>query len=73
MAIEFIATLTESKPSMIRKLRGVLATFVPMLLQMLVEKEENPEWNNGEESDLPDESAELAAETLDRLSIALRK
>ena len=47
-AIEFFVTLCESKTSIVRKQVQILTKFVSLLLSMMADIEDNPNWNQGE-------------------------
>jgi len=71
-AMEFLVTLAENRPGMLRKLPKFLETLVPVVLNFMLELEDDPEWNQGEEEDEVDiTNADVGEESLDRLSIGL--
>jgi hypothetical protein len=74
-AVEIVATIAEAAPGMIRKLPGFLDSFLPVLLDMMCETEDDPSWyqrtenTNEDEDDF--ENCDMAAEILDRVSVFL--
>ncbi|KAI0224095.1 Importin-5 [Lamellibrachia satsuma] len=74
LAMEVIVTLSETAPAMIRKFSGkFLNDFVPQVLRMMVELEEDPDWAVADEiEDEDNDSNAIAGESaLDRLACGL--
>jgi hypothetical protein len=71
MAMEFIVSVAENRPGMVRKKELTIQRIIPILLEMIHDLEDNPDWNEGEEADLEDANSEVGSESLDRLSLAL--
>lgn len=71
LGLEFLVTLAESKPGMIRRIPKYVETLVPILLNMMLDMEDDPDWYTGKDDDDVDiTNADVGEESLDRLSIA---
>eukprot|EP01117_Protostelium_nocturnum_P017390 TRINITY_DN7083_c0_g1_i2.p1 TRINITY_DN7083_c0_g1~~TRINITY_DN7083_c0_g1_i2.p1 ORF type:complete len:1021 (-),score=279.53 TRINITY_DN7083_c0_g1_i2:1847-4909(-) len=74
LALEFIATLCESRPAMVRKHPGFLETVIPLIVEMMWDIEDDEDWYEGNDEDYSEvdiTDSDIGEETLDRLSIAL--
>jgi hypothetical protein len=47
LALEFLVTLAESKPGLVRKFPKYVETVVPIVINFMLEVEENSRWNEG--------------------------
>lgn len=74
LAVEFLVTLTEKAPAMVRKMPAFTQHLFPLALNMMLETEDNQEWyqgGSGDEEDTEYTSYDVGEEALDRISIAL--
>eukprot|EP01102_Stenamoeba_stenopodia_P001227 TRINITY_DN1105_c0_g1_i3.p1 TRINITY_DN1105_c0_g1~~TRINITY_DN1105_c0_g1_i3.p1 ORF type:complete len:762 (-),score=222.20 TRINITY_DN1105_c0_g1_i3:1190-3475(-) len=71
LGIEFLVTLCESRPGMTKKIPDFIQRTIPVILQMMVDLEENPAWNKGEDEDMEDLNCTIGEEALDRMALAL--
>jgi len=72
LTIEFLVSLSESKPGMLRKNNTILNKFVPVLLNYITDIEEEPEWYTTEDSEeFNNTNREVAEEAFDRLALSL--
>jgi len=71
LGVEFLVTLCESRPGMTKKIPDFVQRTIPVLLHMMVDLEENPTWNKGEEEDMEDLNCTIGEEALDRIALAL--
>eukprot|EP01114_Cavostelium_apophysatum_P016598 TRINITY_DN4762_c0_g1_i1.p1 TRINITY_DN4762_c0_g1~~TRINITY_DN4762_c0_g1_i1.p1 ORF type:complete len:1093 (-),score=369.83 TRINITY_DN4762_c0_g1_i1:62-3340(-) len=73
LGVEFLVTLAESRPSMVRKIPHYLEKLVPVLFKMMLELDDDDEWNTGmgNEDDVDITDSDIAEESLDRLALAL--
>jgi len=74
LGLEFLVTLTESKPSMMRKFPKFLEEIIPIVLNMMLDIEETEEWNtktNEEEDDVDISNSDIGEESLDRLALSI--
>eukprot|EP01104_Vermistella_antarctica_P004136 TRINITY_DN14645_c0_g1_i1.p1 TRINITY_DN14645_c0_g1~~TRINITY_DN14645_c0_g1_i1.p1 ORF type:complete len:1121 (+),score=317.63 TRINITY_DN14645_c0_g1_i1:83-3364(+) len=72
LALEMLITIAEKRPGMLKQ---HVPTFVqdvlPHVLNLMLQLEENPNWNLGPDKDLEDEEHAIGQESLDRLAVAL--
>jgi len=73
MAIEFILTLAENKPGMVRKIPALVERFLPICLQFMMELDESEEWYNQEDDEDDEEltNKDFGEEAIDRFALAL--
>lgn len=75
LALEFLVTLAENKPSMIRKYPKFLESVLPIVLNMMTQLDEDIiDWNNTkeeEDDDIDISNSDIGEESLDRLAISL--
>ena len=72
LGVEFLVTLAESKPGMTRKHKNFVEVLIPIILNMMLDLEDNEDWNNGDdETDVDITNSDVGEESLDRLSLAL--
>lgn len=71
LGLECLVTLTTVRPGMMKKVPEFTQRLIPIVLNMMVDLEENPKWNLGDEEDLEDTNCNIGEESLDRLAIAL--
>lgn len=72
LAIEFLTTLAESRPGMIRKIPKFCETLIPIVLNLMIDLEDDPEWgNSSEEDEIEITNSDVGEEVLDRLALAL--
>lgn len=72
LGVEFLVTLTEQRPGMLRKFPQFVENFLPVLLLMMMDLEDDPEWNQEDEEDAIDiTNSDVGEEALDRISLAL--
>lgn len=74
LALEFLVTVSEKLPSQCRKMGNFVQSVFPVGLNMMLEKEDDPDWYEQEDDDeLGDSYTNFDAgqESLDRIAIAL--
>lgn len=76
LGLEFLLTLTEVKPAMLRKFPKFVETVVPVVIGMMLELEDDPDWHTGNDQDDDDHDPEnsnsdMGEEALDRLALSL--
>lgn len=73
MALEFLVSVAEKLPSQCRKMGTFVRSVFPVGLQMMLEREDDPEWYEQEEEEDTSEYTlfDCGQESLDRIAIAL--
>jgi hypothetical protein len=71
VALEFLVTLCESKPGMMRKVPNFIPSLVNMCLAMLLELEHDKEWFTRSSDAVEMTNSDIASESLDRLCLCL--
>jgi len=51
LAVEFLTTLSETRPQMMRKVPNFIEQLLPVLLNMMMEIEEYDDWNDHDDAD----------------------
>lgn len=73
MALEFLVSVAEKLPTQCRKMGTFVRSVFPVGLQMMLDREDDPEWYEQEEEEDSSEYTlfDCGQESLDRLAIAL--
>ncbi len=71
VALEFLVTLCESKPGMMRKVPNFIPSLVNMCLAMLLELEHDKDWFTRSADAVELTNSDVASEALDRLCLCL--
>lgn len=74
LALEFLITFIENKPTLSKNIPGFVGSFVLVLLQIMLDMEETTieEWNETKDDEDQDDIPIVAQEILDRLCLALK-
>jgi len=74
VAVEFLLTLAENKPGMVRKIPKYLDTLIPIIIHMMLQVEDDDQWNQGldeDDDDVDITDSDIGEEALDRICLAL--
>jgi len=73
MAVEFILTLAENKPGMVRKIPSLVDRFLPICLRFMMELDDSEEWYNQEddEDDAELTNKDFGEEAIDRFALSM--
>eukprot|EP01118_Nematostelium_gracile_P003268 TRINITY_DN1371_c0_g1_i5.p1 TRINITY_DN1371_c0_g1~~TRINITY_DN1371_c0_g1_i5.p1 ORF type:complete len:1087 (+),score=330.68 TRINITY_DN1371_c0_g1_i5:98-3358(+) len=71
LGVEFLVSLTESKPGLAKKLKNYVQTLIHIILQFMLELDDDPHWGDPTPSEVDRENADYGEEALDRVSLAL--
>lgn len=72
LGVEFLITLCESKPTMLRKLPKFVENLIPIVLKFMLDLEDDEDWNEQSDEDNIDiANSDVGEEALDRLALAL--
>lgn len=72
LSLEFLITLAENRPGMVRKNAKFIEGIIPILLMLMIGLEDDEDWGTSTEEDEVDiTNVDIGEEDLDRLAIAL--
>eukprot|EP01099_Mayorella_cantabrigiensis_P001326 TRINITY_DN1575_c0_g1_i1.p1 TRINITY_DN1575_c0_g1~~TRINITY_DN1575_c0_g1_i1.p1 ORF type:complete len:1131 (+),score=337.45 TRINITY_DN1575_c0_g1_i1:1-3393(+) len=73
MAVEFILTLAENKPGMVRKIPSLVDRFLPICLRFMMELDEAEDWYNQEDDEDDEEltNKDFGEEAIDRFALSM--
>ena len=75
LALEFLLTVAEQTPTTARKMGGFCASVVPVALRMMLDVEDDADWEEEQEEDEKTEitNYDVGEEALDRIAIGARR
>ncbi|KAL6068524.1 Importin-5 [Balamuthia mandrillaris] len=73
LGLEFLVTLAEQRPGMVRKIPSFVQNLIPVVLNFMLALEDDPEWEESEddEDSVEVRTSEVGDECMDRLALAL--
>jgi len=72
LGVEFLVTLGEGRPGMVRKIPKFVESVIPVILNMMLSIDDNADWaTSKEEDDVDVTDPDVGEEALDRLAISL--
>eukprot|EP01116_Phalansterium_solitarium_P017028 TRINITY_DN409_c0_g1_i1.p1 TRINITY_DN409_c0_g1~~TRINITY_DN409_c0_g1_i1.p1 ORF type:complete len:1122 (-),score=363.84 TRINITY_DN409_c0_g1_i1:247-3201(-) len=72
MGLEFLVTLAEARPAMVRKQPKFFENVLQLVLSMMLELEDDEDWEKGQDDDEVEvTNTDIGEESLDRLALAL--
>jgi len=71
LALEFLVTLAEAKPGLCRKHPKFEETLIPIVINMMLDLEDDANWNTGDNDEVDISNSDIGEECLDRLSLGL--